>query len=60
VSREEQDASWRYAQSSQQLIVLTEWQSNAPPARVIFTVDHINRNTYAAVETENGWLLIQI
>jgi len=60
VNREMQDASWRYAQSGQQWIVLTDWQTNAPPARLIFTVDHINRNSYAAVEMENGWLLIQI
>jgi hypothetical protein len=42
------------------LIVLTEWDINAPPPRLIFAVAEDHRSTYAAVAIANGWLIVQI
>jgi beta-lactamase regulating signal transducer with metallopeptidase domain len=41
-------------------IVLTEWQDAQPPARVVFAVTQDFRSSYAAIATENGWLIVQI
>jgi len=43
-----------------ELIVLTEWDINAPPPRLIFAVAEDHRSTYAAVAIANGWLIVQI
>jgi hypothetical protein len=45
--------------SPPQFIVLTEWEINAPPPRLIFAVSEDHRS-YAAVAVANGWLIVQI
>lgn len=46
--------------SPPEFIVLTEWEINAPPPRLIFSVAEHHRSSYAAVAVANGWLIIQI
>jgi len=41
-------------------IVLTEWDDDAPPPRVVIAVDRDHRSSYAAVAIANGWLIVQI
>jgi hypothetical protein len=41
-------------------VVLTEWNDDAPPPRVIIAVDQEHRSSYAAVAIVNGWLIVQI
>jgi beta-lactamase regulating signal transducer with metallopeptidase domain len=41
-------------------VVLTEWDSDAPPPRVVITVARDYRSSYAAVAIANGWLIVQI
>lgn len=41
-------------------IVLTEWDDDAPPPRVVIAVDQHHRSSYAAVAIANGWLIVQI
>jgi beta-lactamase regulating signal transducer with metallopeptidase domain len=51
----------RRAQESRQAwIVLTEWSDTEAPPHVVFAVDPVNRNSYAAVPIANGWLIFQI
>jgi beta-lactamase regulating signal transducer with metallopeptidase domain len=52
------------ANSPQEFVVLTEWTDADSPQRVVFAVlpkrrkDHQSR--FAAVQTPNGWLIVQI
>jgi beta-lactamase regulating signal transducer with metallopeptidase domain len=41
-------------------VVLTEWDDDAPPPRVVITVAQDSRSSYAAVAIANGWLIVQI
>lgn len=41
-------------------VVLTEWDDDAPPPRVVITVAQDSRSTYAAVAIADGWLIVQI
>jgi beta-lactamase regulating signal transducer with metallopeptidase domain len=41
-------------------VVLTEWDDDAPPPRVVITVAQDYRSSYAAVAIANGWLIVQI
>jgi beta-lactamase regulating signal transducer with metallopeptidase domain len=41
-------------------VVLTEWDDDAPPPRVVITVARDYRSSYAAVAIANGWLIVQI
>jgi len=41
-------------------VVLTNWQETQFPPRVVFAVDQRTRMSYAAVQTEDGWLIVQI
>jgi beta-lactamase regulating signal transducer with metallopeptidase domain len=41
-------------------VVLTEWDDDAPPPRVVIAVDQDRRSSYAAVAFANGWLIVQI
>ncbi len=41
-------------------IVLTEWDDDVPPPRVVFAIDQNHRSSYAAVAIANGWLIVQI
>ena len=41
-------------------VVLTEWDDNAPPPRLVIAVDQDHRSSYAAVAIANGWLIVQI
>lgn len=50
----------RAPERRQAWIVLTEWNDSEPPPRVVFAVDPVNRNSYAAVPIANGWLILQI
>jgi beta-lactamase regulating signal transducer with metallopeptidase domain len=55
----------RYAEHSteknrQAWVVLTEWNDMAPPPRIVFAVDPVNRNSYAAVPIGDGWLILRI
>jgi hypothetical protein len=43
-----------------EFIVLTEWDLNTPPPRMIFAVTEDHRSSYAAVVVANGWLIVQI
>jgi hypothetical protein len=43
-----------------EFIVLTEWEVNAPPPRLIITVAEDHRSSYAAIAVANGWLIVQI
>jgi hypothetical protein len=43
-----------------EFIVLTAWEVNAPPPRIIFAVAEDHRPSYAAVALANGWLIVQI
>jgi len=43
-----------------ELIVLTEWEINAPPPRLIFAVAEDHHSSYAAVAVQTGWLIVQI
>lgn len=50
----------RSTQIQPELIVLTEWEFNAPPPRFIFAVAEDHHPSYAAVAVANGWLIVQI
>jgi beta-lactamase regulating signal transducer with metallopeptidase domain len=41
-------------------VVLTEWEVNGPPPRVVIAVARDHRSSYAAVAIANGWLIVQI
>ncbi|MFY9853135.1 MAG: M56 family metallopeptidase [Terracidiphilus sp.] len=41
-------------------IVLTEWDDDVPPPRVVFAIVQNHRSSYAAVAIANGWLIVQI
>jgi beta-lactamase regulating signal transducer with metallopeptidase domain len=41
-------------------VVLTEWDDDGPPPRVVIAVDQDHRSSYAAVAIANGWLIVQI
>ena len=41
-------------------VVLTEWDDDVPPPRVVITVARDYRSSYAAVAIANGWLIVQI
>jgi hypothetical protein len=41
-------------------VVLTEWNNMAPPPQIVFAVDPVNRNSYAAVPIGDGWLILRI
>jgi hypothetical protein len=43
-----------------ELIVMTEWEVNGPPPRLIFAVAEDHHSSYAAVAVANGWLIVQI
>ncbi|MGA2970885.1 MAG: M56 family metallopeptidase [Acidimicrobiales bacterium] len=49
-----------FVSSPPEFIVLTEWEINAPPPRLIFAVAEDHRSSYAAVAVANGWLIVQI
>jgi beta-lactamase regulating signal transducer with metallopeptidase domain len=55
-----QNVKRRVAQSRQAWVVLTEWNDTEPPPHVVFAVDPVNRNSYAAVPIANGWVIFQI
>jgi hypothetical protein len=46
--------------SPPEYIVLTEWEINAPPPRLILAVAEDRHSSYAAVAVANGWLIVQI
>jgi hypothetical protein len=46
--------------SPAEFIVLTEWEINAPPPRLILAVAEDHRYSFAAVAVANGWLIVQI
>jgi hypothetical protein len=48
------------AESREAWVVLTEWNDTEPPPHVVFAVDPVNRNSYAAVPIANGWVIFQI
>jgi hypothetical protein len=50
----------RAAESREAWVVLTEWNDTEPPPHVVFAVDPVNRNSYAAVPIANGWVIFQI
>jgi len=50
----------RSTMNQPELIVLTEWEVNGPPPRLVFTVAENQRSSYAAVAVANGWLIVQI
>lgn len=55
----------RYAEhytekNRQAWVVLTEWNDMAPPPQIVFAVDPVNRNSYAAVPIGDGWLILRI
>jgi Zn-dependent protease with chaperone function len=50
----------RAAESRQAWVVLTEWSDAEAPPHVVFAVDPVNRNSYAAVPIANGWVIFQI
>jgi len=43
-----------------QWVVLTEWRESEMPAHLVFAVEPMERGSYAAVATPNGWLIVQI
>jgi beta-lactamase regulating signal transducer with metallopeptidase domain len=43
-----------------ELIVMTEWEVNGPPPRLIIAVAEDHHPSYAAVAVANGWLIVQI
>ncbi|MGA9672167.1 MAG: M56 family metallopeptidase [Terracidiphilus sp.] len=47
-------------QRRQAWVVLTEWSDTEPPPHIVFAVDPVNRNSYAAVPIANGWVIFQI
>ncbi|MGA3046712.1 MAG: M56 family metallopeptidase [Terracidiphilus sp.] len=50
----------RAVQARQAWVVLTEWSDTEPPPHIVFAVDPVNRNSYAAVPVANGWVIFQI
>jgi beta-lactamase regulating signal transducer with metallopeptidase domain len=50
----------RAVETRQAWVVLTEWNDTEPPPHVVFAVDPVNRNSYAAVPIANGWVIFQI
>ncbi len=50
----------RAVENREAWVVLTEWNDTEPPPHVVFAVDPVNRNSYAAVPIANGWVIFQI
>ena len=49
-----------FVQDQAQWIVLTEWSVSDAPPRVVYAVEQSNRQSYAALATPMGWLIVQI